>query len=152
MPRSRSISGTQGWPPRAPALKRVKKATPSCTKSRSTRKFQSFNMTTISKEANFLTLINIFTVDPTNQQTLLNLLTLATNSSVRKVPGFISSSLHRSIDGTKVTMYAQWRSIEDYQKMRNNSSVSPYLDEALKIAKFEPGMYEVVETFLPATD
>ena len=109
-------------------------------------------MTTISKEANFLTLINIFTVDPTNQQTLLNLLTLATNSSVRKVPGFISSSLHRSIDGTKVTMYAQWRSIEDYQKMRNNSSASPYLDEALKIAKFEPGMYEVVETFLPATD
>ncbi len=106
-------------------------------------------MTTISKEANFLTLINVFTVDPVNQQKLVDLLTLATESSVRKVTGFISSSLHRSLDGTKVTMYAQWKSIEDYQKMRNNSSTSPYLEEALTIARFDPGMYEVVETFLP---
>jgi quinol monooxygenase YgiN len=106
-------------------------------------------MTTISKEANFLTLINVFTVDPVNQQELVDLLTLATESSVRKVKGFISSSLHRSIDGTKVTMYAQWKSMEDYQNMRNNSTASPFLEEALKIAKFDPGMYEVVETFSP---
>ena len=106
-------------------------------------------MTTISKEANFLTLINIFTVEPINQQKLVDLLTLATESTVRKAAGFISSSLHRSIDGTKVTMYAQWKSIEDYQNMRNNSTASPYLEEALKLAKFGPRMYEVVETFLP---
>lgn len=107
-------------------------------------------MTTISKEANFLTLINVFTVNPVNQQKLVDLLTLVTESSVRKVTGFISSSLHKSIDGTKVTMYAQWKSTEDYQNMRNNPTASPYLEEALKIAKFEPGMYEVVETFLPS--
>ena len=106
-------------------------------------------MTTISKKANFLTLINVFTVEPINQQKLVDLLTLATESTVRKAAGFISSSLHRSIDGTKVTMYAQWKSIEDYQNMRNNSTASPYLEEALKLAKFDPGMYEVVETFLP---
>ena len=104
-------------------------------------------MITITKEANFLTLINVFTVDPINQQKLVDLLTLATEISVRQITGFISSSLHRSIDGTKVTMYAQWKSIEDYQNMRSNSTASPYLEEALKIAKFEPGMYEVVETF-----
>jgi hypothetical protein len=46
-------------------------------------------------------------------------------------------------------MYAQWKSIEDYQNMRNHSTASPYLDEALKLAKFDPGMYEVVETFWP---
>ncbi len=107
-------------------------------------------MTIITKEANFLTLINVFTVEPINQQNLIDLLTMATESSVRKVKGFISSSLHRSIDGTKVTMYAQWKSIEDYQNMRKNTTASPYLEEALKIAKFDPGMYEVVETFLPA--
>jgi len=105
-------------------------------------------MTTISKEAGLLTLINVFKVEPANQQKLINLLTLATSGSVRKIPGFISASLHRSIDGTKVTMYAQWESITHYQNMRNNSTASPYLEEALKIAKFEPGMYEVVETFL----
>src|SRR5450432_2948225 len=99
-------------------------------------------MTTISKDNKILTLINVFTVDPVNQQQLVDLLTLATESSVRKIQGFISSSLHRSTDGTKVTMYAQWQSIEDYQKMRNNPDASPYLQQALTIASLDSGMYE----------
>jgi quinol monooxygenase YgiN len=106
-------------------------------------------MTTISKDNKILTLINTFTVEPVNQKQLVELLTLATETSVRKKQGFISASLHRSIDGTKVTMYSQWRSVEDYQKMRNNSDAVPYLNQALTISKFESGMYEVVETFLP---
>jgi len=107
-------------------------------------------MITISKENKILTLINIFTVDPANQQQLVDLLTSATET-VGKTEGFISASLHRSLDGTKVTMYAQWQRIEDYQKMRNNPEASPYLHLALQIAKFEPGMYELVETFMPST-
>ncbi len=91
----------------------------------------------------------MFTVDPVNQQKLVSLLALATESTVQNIAGFISASLHRSLDGTKVTMYAQWRSVEDYQNMRNNATASPYLEEALTFAQFDPGMYEVVETFLP---
>ena len=106
-------------------------------------------MTTISVENNYLTLINVFTVDPSNQQKLVDLLILATEESVTRITGFISSSLHKSLDGTKVTMYAQWRSIEDYQNMRANPAASPYLEEALKTASFDPGMYEVVKTFTP---
>jgi len=106
-------------------------------------------MTIISKQNNYLTFINVFTVEPVNQQKLVDLLTLATKSSVQNITGFISSSLHRSLDGTKVTMYAQWRSMEDYQNMRNNATASPYLQQALEFAKFEPGMYEVVEIFSP---
>ena len=56
----------------------------------------------------------------------------------------------RSTDGTKVTMYAQWRSIDDYQAMRQDPAPLPFLQEALTIAKFEPGVYEVVRTFTPA--
>ncbi len=109
-------------------------------------------MTKINKLDKYLTLINIFTVDPANQQKLVDLLTLATESSVRKIKGFVSSSLHRSIDGIKVTMYAQWKSIEDYQNMRKNSTASPFLKQALEIASFDMGMYEVVETFLPVDE
>jgi hypothetical protein len=69
---------------------------------------------------------------------------------VRNVQGFVSASLHRSLDGTKVAMYAQWRSVADYQSMRSNPAASPYLQKALALARFEPGMYEVVETFAPA--
>jgi heme-degrading monooxygenase HmoA len=106
-------------------------------------------MTTIAVENNYLTFINTFTVDPAHKQKLIELLTLVTRDGVSKVPGFISSALHKSIDGTKVTMYAQWRSMEDYQNMRANPVGSSSLQEALEIATFEPGMYEVVETFLP---
>jgi len=104
-------------------------------------------MTTISSNRKLLTLINVFTVEPANQQRLLELLARATETSVRHAPGFISSSLHRGLDGTKVTMYAQWRSGEDYQAMRENPAPLPYFQEALTIAKFDPGMYEVVETY-----
>jgi hypothetical protein len=46
-------------------------------------------------------------------------------------------------------MYAQWRSVEDYQAMRQDPALLPFLQEALAIATFEPGMYEVVQTFAP---
>jgi len=107
-------------------------------------------MTTISTTSGLITLINVFTVELANQRRLIELLTEATEVSVRRAPGFVSASLHRSTDGTKVTMYAQWRSIEHYQAMRHDAGPLPFLQEALTIAKFEPGIYEVVRTFAPA--
>lgn len=103
-------------------------------------------MTPISP-SKLVTLINVFTVASANQQRLLDLLARATETSVRHAPGFISASLHRGLDGTKVTMYAQWRSVEDYETMRRDPTPMPYLQQALAIAKFDPGMYEVVQTF-----
>ncbi|MFE5322219.1 antibiotic biosynthesis monooxygenase family protein [Paenibacillus sp. NPDC056579] len=104
-------------------------------------------MTQIAMNSDVLTFINVFTVAPENQQRLVELLTSATDVSVKYAPGFISCSLHKSIDGTKVTMYAQWRSMEDYQAMRDDPKPLPYFQEALKIASFEPGMYKVVQTY-----
>ena len=46
-------------------------------------------------------------------------------------------------------MYAQWRTIEEYEAMRRDPAPLPYLQEALTIATFEPGRYEVVEAFAP---
>ncbi len=108
-------------------------------------------MTTISTNNKLVTLINVFTGAPAHQQEVVDLLTRATATSVRHAPGFISASLHRSLDGTKVVMYAQWRSIEDYEAMRENPAPLPYLQQAVALAKFEPGMYKVVETFSPST-
>src|SRR5438445_864823 len=106
----------------------------------------------ISTKSSVVTLINVFTVDPTHQQRLVELLTRATETTVRHAPGFVSASLHRGLDGTKVTMYAQWRTIEDYEAMRRNPSPAPFLQQALALATFEPGMYEVVESYSPPSD
>jgi hypothetical protein len=83
-------------------------------------------MTTISAKSDVMTLINVFTVEPANQRRLVELLTEATEVSVRRAPAFVSASLHRS------------------------TAPLPFLQEALTIAKFEPGVYEVVRTFTPA--
>ena len=92
-------------------------------------------MATISKNSGLITIINVFTVEPANQQELLSLLARATDTSVRHAKGFVSASLHRSLEGTKVTMYAQWRSTEDYQAMREDPTPLPYFQRAL----YSPG-------------
>jgi heme-degrading monooxygenase HmoA len=102
-------------------------------------------MPTISKDNNCVTLTNIFTVEPAKQQQLIDLLIRATTTTVGNVAGFTSASFLRGFDGTKVAVCAQWRSKEDDQAMRSNPSASPYMEQALALAKFDPGMYEVVD-------
>jgi quinol monooxygenase YgiN len=106
-------------------------------------------MITISTSSAVVTVINVFTVAPENQARLIELLTRATETTVSRVPGFVSASLHRSLDGAKVTMYAQWRSLDDYQRMRENPTASPFLTEALTFSSFEPGLYRVERMFSP---
>ena len=96
-----------------------------------------------------VTLINVFVVEPANQQRLIDLLIRATDKFVSRAPGFVSARLHSSLDGTKVTMLACWSSVEAYQAMRQDPGPRPLFDEALTIATFEPGMYQVVRTFSP---
>ena len=66
-------------------------------------------MTTISKDNKFLRSSTFSLLSPGSTTAPVELLIKATNDSIRYAQGFISASLHRSIDGTKVTMYAQWR-------------------------------------------
>ena len=97
-------------------------------------------------------LINVFHVEAANQQRLVEILTQVTQEIVSKAKGFVSSTLHRSLDGTKVTMHARWTSLADYEAMRQDSAPRPFFEAALALARFEPGLYEVVQEFRPAED
>jgi quinol monooxygenase YgiN len=108
-------------------------------------------MTTISKDNKLVTLINVFTVEPAKQQQLVDLLIHATGAAMRHVPGFISANIHRSLDGKKVVNYAQWRSVEDFEAMQKNPAAKSHMEQAAALAKFEPGLYEVVDTQSAAT-
>ncbi len=108
-------------------------------------------MPTIAESTGLATIINVFVVEPSNQQKLLDILARATETAVRDMPGFVSAALHRSLDGTKVTMYGQWESEEHYRHYiatRSTPGASPYVDQALAIAKFDPGTYEVTKVFV----
>ncbi len=101
-------------------------------------------MTTITTNKNMVTLINVFTVEPENQQRLVDLLTEATKLAMKKQPGYISANIHKSLDGTRVTNYAQWRSKDDFEAMLQNPEAAKHMKEASQLAiKIEPHLYEV---------
>jgi quinol monooxygenase YgiN len=101
-------------------------------------------MATIAKDNDVVTLINVFTVAPHEQQRLVEVLVDATQSVMRKQPGFVSANIHRSLDGRRVTNYAQWRSREAFEAMLQNQEAAEHMGEAAKIAeRFEPHLYEV---------
>src|SRR5258708_13810571 len=91
----------------------------------------------ISTKSSVVTLINVFTVDPTNQQRLVELLTRATEVAVPHAPGFVSANPLRSIDGTKVPMYAQWRRVEDHQALPQDPPPLPFLQQSLTTAPLD---------------
>ena len=53
-------------------------------------------MTTISKDNRVVTLINVFTVEPENQQKLADMLVEATEKTMKNLSGFVSATIHRA--------------------------------------------------------
>ncbi len=102
-------------------------------------------MTQIVQNSTITTLINVFTVTPEKQQLLVDELVKATEMVINKFPGFISANIHKSLDGTHVVNYAQWRSQEDFQAMLADPDVIPHLRQAAGVAtSVEPLLYEVI--------
>jgi heme-degrading monooxygenase HmoA len=101
-------------------------------------------MVKITQDDDVVTLINVFTVAPEDQQRLVDVLVDATQAVMSKQQGFISANIHRSLDGRRVTNYAQWRTREAFEAMLGNREAAEHMGEAARIAeRFEPHLYEV---------
>ncbi len=90
-------------------------------------------------------------MQPAHQQEVADGLKEVTVHIVSRQPGFVSASLHKSHDGTRVIMYAQWRSREDqeaaYEAMRGNPESKAILDKIMAVTSYQLGTFDVVETF-----
>ena len=69
--------------------------------------------TTIDESRTAVTLINTFDVEPHKQDELVELLERAAVEVFQYLDGFISSNIHRGLDGKHVAAYAQWARRED---------------------------------------
>jgi quinol monooxygenase YgiN len=102
-------------------------------------------ITYISDKNDLITLINVFVVDDLkNQAKLVKVLQEATESVIQSLPGFISANIHKSLDGTRVVNYAQWKSKDDLEAMLQNPDAREHLDECFKLSQPDPHLYEVV--------
>jgi quinol monooxygenase YgiN len=101
-------------------------------------------MTTIAKLNSVVTLINVFVVTPERQEQLVQLLDEATEAVMKHLDGFVSANMHRSLDGTRVANYAQWRDEAAFRAMLQNPRAQEHMKKAAALAeRFEPVLYSV---------
>src|SRR5262245_18057775 len=85
-------------------------------------------MPEITKDEAVVTVINAFNVDPENQQRLIDLLATATEETISKMPGFLSASFHKSVDGTRVVNYAQWATQRAWEAIFTDPAAKAHIE------------------------
>jgi heme-degrading monooxygenase HmoA len=102
-------------------------------------------MPTIQAHDGVVTQINVFTVPEGGQQALIDLLAEAAQAC-SQVDGWMSASLHRSLDGTRVVNYAQTRDQDAMRRVFETLQAGGFLERNKALGVAHPGLYEVVFT------
>lgn len=82
-------------------------------------------------------LISIFTIEPKDEQKLIELFEEGTKALFSKQPGYISSSIHRENDATRLVLYGQWESQQHIEAFRKVPEIGEYFLKVKKLATFE---------------
>lgn len=82
-------------------------------------------------------LISVFTVQPENQQKLIQLFEEGTSSLFSKQPGYISSSIHIGNDAKRLVLYGQWESQQYIDAFRQKPEIGQYFQKVKALATFE---------------
>ena len=90
-----------------------------------------------------LTLINIFSTAPEQQAELVEILTRASEETMRHLPGFLSACVYSGVHGTYVANYVQWRSREDFDEMLTKPEAQRHFAEVRKVTHGNPQLYEL---------
>ncbi|MFE2728956.1 antibiotic biosynthesis monooxygenase family protein [Kitasatospora sp. NPDC059327] len=104
-------------------------------------------MAIITAPTDLFTLVNVFAVDPANQQALCDHLCAVTEDLIRHLPGFVSATFHLSLDGRTVVNYAQWQSREDFQAMHADPRLQDHFDYCRRVSQPSPVFCSVERTF-----
>jgi hypothetical protein len=92
---------------------------------------------TIRPGGDITTLVNVFAVNPQNQQALVDILKEGTDAFFSRQAGFISSSILSGKSGRQVINYSQWRSVRDLEAFRQEPYFAVYLRRITALASGE---------------
>lgn len=82
-------------------------------------------------------LLNILTVDPTNQGRPLEMLRDNTDAVIRTLDGWISTTLIASADGRRVVIHSQWRDAAAVAAMRSDPRMVAHFPKLAALASFD---------------
>ncbi|TCV97429.1 antibiotic biosynthesis monooxygenase [Luteibacter rhizovicinus] len=103
-------------------------------------------MPIIQAQMGVITQINTFVVpSPEAQASLIELLREAA-TSCRSVPGWMSASLHRSLDGTRVVNYAQAENEQAMRQVFEHLQARGFIQRNAAFGEAHPGIYDVAFT------
>jgi quinol monooxygenase YgiN len=94
--------------------------------------------------AGYATFINIFRCSAADQDEVVQINIDIVEQVASKSPGFISASVHRSADGTRVINYLQWESPEHLTAMQRSRDFQAIAGRFAGLIEFEPHQCEVV--------
>jgi quinol monooxygenase YgiN len=100
--------------------------------------------TTIAVTKQVTILINILTVEPENQQKLIELLRDSTENVVSKFGGWISTSFTAANDQRHVVIYSQWRDLASVEAMQTNPDMVAYFPRLAALAALDSLAGDVV--------
>lgn len=93
-----------------------------------------------------LTMVNVLTPGPEGQAAVIAALNDALANTVAGQPGFVSASVHRSLDSDHVVNYAQWRDMAALQAfvVKLEAGEAPAIARVFTLATPDYHPYEVV--------
>src|ERR1700730_4437450 len=102
-------------------------------------------MPNIQKDNQAVTQITIIEAEPERQQEALSLMAERAHFMARQ-PGFVSISLHRSLDGRRIVNYIQWQNRELLQEAHKSPNFRKDWRKFDDLAdQIDPHLYEVAE-------
>lgn len=85
-----------------------------------------------------------FRMMPSNQPEMVKRTTAELEQAMSNSPGLISASFHRSLDGTRMFNYGQWKSKEAFEAILNQPGFNPDKPYWEGLARNEFHLYQVV--------
>lgn len=102
-------------------------------------------MNTVPDEQAPVVLINIFKCQARHQDELMDHLQALVRAQVA-LPGFVSATLHRGLNGGVIANQAVWADTASWKAMTRHPDVVGAMGPILTIATFEPHLYAPGDT------
>lgn len=98
---------------------------------------------TMQHSTGITTGLEVFTVTADTQSEVVKALSAHAEAVLRHADGFVAAAVHRSLDGSRVVLYTQWRSLADRRACQENAATRALYEQLSSPAPIVSNTYEL---------